>query len=221
MTRKDTILIAVLINAGLLIVMFVTAIKPSHLEQTRKKSELAKQKQVEANPVSTKTEIDRMLTSLPSVKEEVKPSTEKKEQPIKTVIEEKKENVAKAPSQLAEQNFTSIAVKSGDALEKIAKAHRCTVKELMEVNHLQSTKLQIGQVLYIPKASNSATPKTPLQPLQDKQTENDQYYIVKNGDNPWTIAIKNRLNVDDLLRLNNLDKEKARKLKPGDRLRIR
>ena len=41
MNRKDTILIAVLLNAGLLIVMFVLAIKPSHVKESfvKKKSE--------------------------------------------------------------------------------------------------------------------------------------------------------------------------------------
>ena len=34
MSRKDTILIAVLLNAGLLIVMFVLAIKPSHVKES-------------------------------------------------------------------------------------------------------------------------------------------------------------------------------------------
>ncbi|NGX46548.1 MAG: hypothetical protein K940chlam2_01740, partial [Chlamydiae bacterium] len=44
---------------------------------------------------------------------------------------------------------------------------------------------------------------------------------VVSGDNPWTIAVKNRIKVDQLLKLNGLNEEKARCLKPGDRLRIR
>jgi hypothetical protein len=32
--------------------------------------------------------------------------------------------------------------------------------------------------------------------------------------------MKNQMKVDELLRLNNLDEEKAKRLKPGDQLRI-
>ncbi|HEY4254932.1 MAG TPA: LysM domain-containing protein, partial [Chlamydiales bacterium] len=47
------------------------------------------------------------------------------------------------------------------------------------------------------------------------------YYIVKVGDNPWTIAMKHHLKVEELLKLNGLNEQRARKLKPGDRLRIK
>ena len=48
-----------------------------------------------------------------------------------------------------------------------------------------------------------------------------KFYTVKQGDNPWTIAVKNQLKVDELLKLNDLNDEKARRLRPGDKLRIR
>jgi LysM repeat protein len=44
---------------------------------------------------------------------------------------------------------------------------------------------------------------------------------MKVGENPWAIAIRHHMKLDELLRLNGLNEEKARKLKPGDRLRIR
>jgi LysM repeat protein len=44
---------------------------------------------------------------------------------------------------------------------------------------------------------------------------------MKSGDNPWNIARQHRVNFDDFLRLNQLDEEKARQLKPGDKLRVR
>jgi hypothetical protein len=56
---------------------------------------------------------------------------------------------------------------------------------------------------------------------ESKVVDEGKYYIVKSGDNPWSIAIKNHIKFDELLRLNHLDEEKAKKLKPGDKLRIK
>lgn len=53
-----------------------------------------------------------------------------------------------------------------------------------------------------------------------KKESSFKYYTVKNGDNPWTIAVKNHMKVDELLKLNHLDADKAKRLKPGDQLRI-
>lgn len=86
----------------------------------------------------------------------------------------------------------------------------------MRTNRLSSTQLKIGQVLKIPaKNKGGASSSTVANSGESK------FYVVKNGDNPWTIAVKNHMKVDELLKLNGLDEEKARKLKPGDQLRIR
>ncbi|MBI3877637.1 MAG: LysM peptidoglycan-binding domain-containing protein [Verrucomicrobia bacterium] len=54
-------------------------------------------------------------------------------------------------------------VKSGDALEKIAKSHGTTVKAIQEANNLPDTRIKVGQKLKIPegtgaKKSNGTTP---------------------------------------------------------------
>jgi LysM repeat protein len=61
----------------------------------------------------------------------------------------------------------------------------------------------------------------PKQTVPEKTASAPDYYTVKVGDNPWTIAMKHHMKVEELLRINSLNEEKARKLKPGDRLRIR
>jgi len=66
----------------------------------------------------------------------------------------------------------------------------------------------------------ATAPKPKPVPLE-KGTPLPDYYTVKVGDNPWTIAMKHHMKVEELLRINSLNEEKARKLKPGDRLRIR
>jgi peptidoglycan DL-endopeptidase LytF len=105
-----------------------------------------------------------------------------------------------------------VTVKKGDFLEKIAKAHNTTVASIMKASKMSSTNLRVGQVLQVPVNEKSAA--------SAPKSEND-YYVVKEGDNPWLIASKNRIRLEDLLKLNGLDEAKARKLRPGDRLKIR
>ncbi len=102
-------------------------------------------------------------------------------------------------------------------LEKIAKANQTTVAAIMKANNMSSTQLKIGQVLRIPVGqkggSSILTPAgTPAQ---------GEFYVVKEGDSPWLIASRNKINLEELLRLNNLDEQKAKRLRPGDKLRIR
>jgi LysM repeat protein len=107
-------------------------------------------------------------------------------------------------------------------LEKIARSHHISVQELMRINKLSSSNLRIGQVLKVP-ASAVAARVAPAKAQSDTSPKETgvQMYTVKTGDNPWTIAVKNHMKVEDLLRLNNMDEAKARKLKPGDQIRIR
>ena len=74
-------------------------------------------------------------------------------------------DVLKIPAKNVET--TSYIVKKGDTLYGIAKAYNITVDELINYNNLQSTVLQIGQVLNIPTMSGSPLYKD---------------YIVQKGD---------------------------------------
>jgi LysM repeat protein len=112
-------------------------------------------------------------------------------------------------------------VKKGDSLDKIAKAHHTTVDEIIKLNQLPSSFLRVGQQLKVPAERTLAAAPKPKPPAPAKEEGAAEYYTVKVGDNPWTIAMKHHMKVEDLLRLNALNEEKARKLKPGDRLRTR
>ena len=48
-----------------------------------------------------------------------------------------------------------------------------------------------------------------------------KFYVVKTGDSLWSISAKNHIKVERLLQLNHMSEDKARRLKPGDKLRIR
>jgi peptidoglycan DL-endopeptidase LytF len=130
------------------------------------------------------------------------------------------------PSNKVAPEFIEIKVKKGDVLEKIARHHHTTVAEIMKANKLASSNLRIGQVLKIPnKSIKKSEPSTIVFSPQTSTSSNVsnegvKYYTVKKGDNPWTIAVKNHLKVEDLLKLNNMTEEQARRLKPGDQLRI-
>lgn len=122
--------------------------------------------------------------------------------------------------------FTEVTVKKGESLEKIAKAHRTTVDQIIKINQLPSSFLKVGQQLKVPTesaaaAASQAVQKQAAPERKANEASSPEYYTVKVGDNPWTIAMKHHIKVEELLRLNGLNEEKARKLKPGDRLRTR
>lgn len=225
MSRKDTIIIAVLINAGLLIVLFATALKPSDSKEEEFASAPAPIAAVSEAPLGTQMqtpqdEVDQVLrqfsqpqtsalTPTPSSFADdlnAPPALPAIETPMPAPI-------AAAVIEAPQEQLLEVKVKKGDVLEKIARQNRTTVAEIMKVNHLATTNLKIGQVLRIPSKTGAKAAGT----ATDGEAK---YYTVKNGDNPWTIAVKNHMKLEELLKMNNLDSEKARRLKPGDQLRI-
>jgi len=217
MNRKDTILVAVLINMALLVVMFVGAVKPATtIDSVQPKKEGSAHLLAKVAP-EKKPSIDQVDQILSKYVE----TPVKEETPVASVEVSQLATSTSFP-ELQEVNeskrqYKEVIVKQGDVLEKIARNHHTTVDEVMRINKMSSTRLQIGQILYIPihTASDIAAVGSNVMEGQTK------YYVVKNGDNPWTIAIKNGIKVEELLRLNGINEEKAKKLKPGDRLRIK
>ena len=86
-------------------------------------------------------------------------------------------------------------VKSGDSLYSIARKYNTTVDELKRLNNLSSNVLSIGQVLKIPSSESNNT---------GSGTGTTNTYVVKNGDNLYSIARKYNTTVDEIKRLNNL-----------------
>jgi LysM repeat protein len=244
MSRRDTIIVAVLINAGLLIVLFASALKSSSAQDEFVTVPKLAQMQVAAvqakpqrvNPVGD--EVDQALNQYahpaPAKAEPVVVSVPQVEpavvQPFADefkllAVPEEKSLAAARPAPVVVEKPSSEGrehrVKKGDMLEKIARNYHCSVDQIMTLNQLSSTNLRIGQLLKIPASSSQVSGSSVAAQKPVQQEESPKYYIVKNGDNPWTIAVKNHLKVDELLKLNDLNEEKARRLKPGDQLRIR
>ena len=231
MNRKNTILLAVLINAGLLVVLFVTALTSQE--------ELSMPPTHEMSAVPSKHELGAPLFGddldlamrVPVAPTELPQVVFEKPQQVQTAASvHVLPPAAPAPAvEIAAAPFSPIApvkphvaveviVKKGDTLEKIAKAQKTTVDEIIKTNHLPSSFLRVGQALRMPAEKAN---QTRVASKQTAEPNSPDYYTVKVGDNPWTIAMKNHIKVDELLKMNALNDEKARKLKAGDRLRIR
>ncbi len=86
-----------------------------------------------------------------------------------------------------EMPFTNYVVVRGDTLYGIARRFNTTVDAIIRTNNLQSTILEIGQVLRIPIDEPFIT------------------YTVRSGDTLYSIARNYNTTVDELKRLNNLN----------------
>ena len=105
---------------------------------------------------------------------------------------------------------TIYTVKKGDNLYNIAKTYNTTASAIMLLNNLPNTNLSIGQKLKIP-AKSTVTPTKPSTPSSDNT------YIVKSGDNLYSIARRFNTTVDSIKRKNNL---KSNNLSIGQKLII-
>lgn len=103
------------------------------------------------------------------------------------------------PEEVSSINYT---VKKGDNLYNIANKYNTSITAISNLNNLKSNNLSIGQVLKIPNTTNSSSDKT---------------YIVKSGDNLYTIARRFNTTVDNIKRKNNL---KSNTLRIGQKLNL-
>lgn len=238
MSRKDTIIIAVLVNAGLLMALFATAMRSNKKEESKVAEIAVAVEKPAATESTTLAQTENILdatvgaqsildeTASDMLGEEIDmvamaPVSEVTA-PVAPVISSTPQVVATTPiaatqTKSEESSSVTITVKKGDVLEKIARHNNSTVALIMKANNLSSTNLKIGQVLKVPaKGKKEATAAV----AKSEGTE-AEYYTVKEGDSPWLIASRNKVKLDDLLRLNAMDEQKAKRLKPGDKLRLR
>lgn len=97
-------------------------------------------------------------------------------------------------------------VHKGDSLWIIAKRYHTTVAKIKSLNGLGTNHLYIGQPLKIPGFKP--------EPLPDTSQLNT--YAVQSGDSPFTIAQKNNMSLERLLRINRLTPRS--KIYPGQKL---
>lgn len=81
-------------------------------------------------------------------------------------------------------------VKRNDTLWSIAKKYGITVYDIKKENNLSSSNIKVGQILKIPGSS-----------LNQK----DNTYTVKKGDTLYKISKNKNIELNDLIKLNNLN----------------
>lgn len=240
MSRRDIIIIGVVLNVGLLSVLFMMAIgKEDPMQMPASANQLVVSEpsrglipikpesvQIAQANLAVTDEWDSVIkdfaANIPAqtiVMEEEAAEELEKEMAIEPLLPVETKVAAE---------FVEVKVKRGDALEKIAKANGTTVEKIRKVNDLKSDRLDIGQVLRIPMKGIKEIAKKEVQTKDVAKAETKsisqlgkEYYTIKSGDNPWKIAKQFRVKFNDLLKLNDLDEEKARNLKIGDRIRVR
>lgn len=249
MSRRDTILIAVLINAGLLVILFATAMHGGNDPSNENSSSTpAVAAVVPAQPIDLSAavsaqqpvvgdEVDQVLNQFekgvmaiqfPDSADAAKGAVEASANvvtihPAHEEITSVAPAIAQSESPSVKEDFVQVTVKRGDILERIARANGTTVDEIMRANHLPNTKLKIGQVLKVPVGKQVVKKGAPASKptLVSSDGGEARFYTIKSGDNPWVIANKFRMPLEEFLKLNNLNEDKARKLKPGDKVRVR
>jgi LysM repeat protein len=221
MNRRDTIIVAVLLNAGLLVFLFATSLKGDAAKEAPATTVAVAPSVALATPPTDEVDLVARQYTPPVIETKPDFSMDLEKMGMATpTLSPSPEAITVAASApepaMSTPSYKEVTVKKGDVLERIARHNRVSVEEIMKLNGLSSTRLKIGQVLKVPSSDHRtvASSSTP------REAAGEKFYIVKNGDNPWTIAVKNHMKVEELLKLNNLDEEKARRLKAGDRLRI-
>lgn len=246
MSRKDTIIIAILVNAGLLALLFILAV---HREDERA-APRQESSYIAAAPPSKQSkqqdpprpeqgysmqnqetdEVDHLLRELSSQGGRRQVFIEEDISNRESFDKGVARGEASDKNAAADPLIVEITVKRGDALEKIARNNGTTVEAIKKANQLTTNKLSIGQVLRVPVNTNregeAKEGKEALIVAKEKgkpsqEALDAQYYTIKNGDNPWKIARQFQVKFEDLLILNDLDEEKARNLKIGDKIRVR
>ena len=99
-------------------------------------------------------------------------------------------------------------VRKGDSLWNIAQRYDTTVRDIKKLNQFRSDRLIVGQTIKIPG----------FKPDRLLDTSQLSIYSVKNGDSPYTIALKHNMELGRLLTLNKLTPRS--KIYPGQKLFI-
>lgn len=242
MSRRDTIILAVLLNTGLLAILFVLAINPSDdylpsqgdahpaFVEVQKQPATPLPPPVAVAHDASSDEVDNVLKDFAATLH-----NQSLESPMRRMGEPQSDLVAMntaAPTPISSRpriadevkspkvdpSFVEVTIKRGDILGRIAQANNTTVSAIKKANNLVSDNLQIGQVLRVPVGSAKKANVAKRPSYTDDGF--NRYYTIESGDNPWKIAKKFNVSVREFLNLNDLNEAKARNLKPGDRVRV-
>ncbi len=217
--RKDTILIAVLMNVGLLTVLFITAM--SFEEDTPKSSSSYEEQVAQNQPSGSSLETLQLASTSEFPTDEVDSVLKAYEAGSSgmPVVQTPPLRQNQETQLGQDKKYVEITVKRGDSLDRIARANKTTIREIKNLNNLTTDRLRIGQTLKIPLPGQSSHSEGSSD-IVSSQPGTD-YYELKSGDNPWKIAKKFNVSYESIIELNDLTETKAKGLKPGDKIRIK
>lgn len=229
MSRRDVIILSVLINTGLLAILFVTAWQSDETAKEPVITPLAPQVAASTAPEVIVAQNQEVIPEQKAVLDSTSPIQEvlvSDENTVTATPKAESTSTAKAEKATSQPAYVEVTVKRGDYLGRIASANGVTVDAIMKANNLNSAQLQVGQVLKVPKSAKESKKDTTATASAAKEAKaaastDDGYYTIQKGDNPWSIARKFQISHEDLLKWNQLNEEAARNLQAGQRLRVR
>jgi membrane-bound lytic murein transglycosylase D len=122
---------------------------------------------------------------------------------------------------LSSENGSHYVVRKGDTLDKIARDHNVSIRQIQQWNNMRSSRIVPGQELIIhADAQNVQLPAKEAAGGSKGKVEKERvvHYVVKSGDTLWDIAKAHNIEVADLKTWNNL---KRNKITAGQTLIIR
>ena len=115
------------------------------------------------------------------------------------------------------QQHANYIVKKGDSIEGISKHTGVNSKTLLAANGIRSAKdLEAGMKLSIP--DNGAPAQEKSRREAEKVHASFQHYKVENGETLYSIARKFKVDPNQLMAWNNMNK--TTQLKPGDKIKV-
>lgn len=121
---------------------------------------------------------------------------------------------------------SSIRVRPGDTLSRLAERHATTIEALQRANGMTDTRLRAGQQLRLPSSEwqaeghedeNYRSVLRELAALQEQLLPTDRFiHSVRPGESLWVIARRYGVSVGDLQRMNGLGRNSL--IRPGQRL---
>ncbi len=126
-------------------------------------------------------------------------------------------------SAISAQNKLTHLVSKGETLYSISRTLDVTVEELKAWNNLENNVLSIGQKIFYYKMDELSikviSPKDEgLSLISISTPQNNEYYIVKSGDNLTSISRKHSMTLAEIRELNNLSSDF---LRVGQQLTVR
>lgn len=112
---------------------------------------------------------------------------------------------------LSAQEKKSYIVKEGETLYAISKVLEVSVAELQEWNNIDDSGISIGQELVYYVKEEEELPTEPVKSLVDiSNPAENTFYVVKSGDNLYTIARYHNMTLEELQSLNELTSDVLR-----------